>query len=375
MTGNRGDEVRRADARRRGVSTGVLADRMAATLVHHEPGWRLPRLTALARRYNVSAAEIDSAIDELAARHLLRRLPDGQVYRASPAEYYVPLEGLSGLVSHVDPMGGQLVCKSRHVSRRRPPEDIGRSLGLAPGDPVVSIRCIWTVGGEPAALSASYLPERMGHEGPDLGAPPFSPLVAGSPADAAPAGMAPADVLPDADAAPVRPASGAPPVDAPPVDALPVDALPVDALPVDALPVDALPVDGGAPVRGALAGTPLASPRGGVDEGDPVSGDPWGGRGGLAGPGAASARALQIELAPPPPSVARSLHLAVGELVVTVTVSFEDPAAHHPVALTTTMLRPDLFRVVIQATAAPAPDGGTDGLASTWTHSAQGWEP
>jgi hypothetical protein len=39
------------------------------------------------------------------------------------------------------------------------------------------------------------------------------------------------------------------------------------------------------------------------------------------------------------------------------------------------MLRPDLFRIVIQATVAPAPDGSTDGLASTWTRGAQGWEP
>jgi DNA-binding transcriptional MocR family regulator len=94
MTADRADDVRRARARRRRVSAGVLADRMAAALVQHEPGWRLPRLTAMARRFNVSAAEIDAAIDELAARHLLRRLPDGQVYRASPAEYRVPLEGL-----------------------------------------------------------------------------------------------------------------------------------------------------------------------------------------------------------------------------------------------------------------------------------------
>src|SRR5262245_13366612 len=82
----------------------------AAVLVHHEPGWRLPRLTALARRYSVSSAEIDAAIEELAARHLVRRLPDGQVYRASPAEYWVPLEGVFGLVSRVDPMGGHLAC-------------------------------------------------------------------------------------------------------------------------------------------------------------------------------------------------------------------------------------------------------------------------
>jgi DNA-binding GntR family transcriptional regulator len=139
MTADRADDVRRAGSRRRRVSAAVLADRMAATLVHHEPGWRLPRLAAMARRFNVSAAEIDAAIDELAARHLLRRLPDGQVYRASPAEYRVPLEGLSGLASHVDPMGGQLVCKSRQVSRRRPPEDVGRSLGLGAGEPVAMV--------------------------------------------------------------------------------------------------------------------------------------------------------------------------------------------------------------------------------------------
>src|SRR5690348_18312920 len=99
--------------RGRPAAAAVLADRLAAALVHHEPGWRLPRLTALARRYCVSAAEVGAAVDELAARHLVRRLPDGQVYRASPAEYWVPLAGVPGLESHVDPMGGQLVCKHR----------------------------------------------------------------------------------------------------------------------------------------------------------------------------------------------------------------------------------------------------------------------
>jgi DNA-binding GntR family transcriptional regulator len=302
MTADRADDARRAGARRRRVSAGVLADRMAATLVHHEPGWRLPRLTAMARRFNVSAAEIDVAVDELAARHLLRRLPDGQVYRASPAEYRVPLEGLSGLASHVDPMGGQLVCKSRQVSRRRPPEDIGRSLGLGAGEPVLAIRCVWTVGGEPGALSASYLPERLARLWPDLAAPPF-----------------------------------APPGDCPPVDGLPVAA-------------PAAAGAGGSRSRAAGAAGKNTSPA-----------------------PAAQARALQIELAPPPPSVARSLRLAAGEPVAMVTVSFEDPAAHRPVAITTAMLRPDLFRIVIQAAAGP--DGRAGGFASVWTHAAAGWEP
>ena len=305
MTADRADDVRRAGARRTRVSAGVLADRMAATLVHHEPGWRLPRLTAMARRFNVSAAEVDAAIDDLTARHLLRRLPDGQVYRASPVEYRVPLEGLSGLTSHVDPMGGQLVCKSRQVSRRRPPEDIGRSLGLEAGEPVLAIRCVWTVGGEPGALSASYLPERLGQLWPGLEAPPF-----------------------------------APPGDYPPVDGL--------------------------PAAGPAAGVPAAGGDGSPSPAAPAGKD--------AGPAAAARpRALQIELAPPPSSVARSLRLAAGELVATVTVSFEDPAAHRPIAITTAMLRPDLFRIVIQAGAGPGVR--PDGFASVWTHATAGWEP
>ena len=154
----------------------VLADRIAAALIHHEPGWRLPRLTALAHRYNVSATEVDAAIDELAARHLLRRLPDGQVYRASPAEYRLPLEGLAGLSSQVDPMGGELICRSRQVTARRVPEDTGRALGLAPGDTVLVIKCLWLVGGEPGALSVTYLPERLAGLGGEQAPAPLSPL-------------------------------------------------------------------------------------------------------------------------------------------------------------------------------------------------------
>jgi len=139
------------------LSAGVLADRMAAALLHHEPGWRLPRHTALARRYNVTTAEIDAAIDLLARRHLLTRLPDGHVFRASPAEYRLTLEGLPGLATHVDPMGGQLACKSRSVARRRAAEDVARVLGTSPAQELLTVRCLWTVGGEPAAYIVSYL--------------------------------------------------------------------------------------------------------------------------------------------------------------------------------------------------------------------------
>jgi UTRA domain len=272
-------------------AASVLADRIAAALVHHEPGWRLPRLTALARRYSVSVAEVSAAVDELAARHLLRRLPDGQVYRASPAEYLVPLEGLTGLSSSVDPMGGTLTRRSQQVSCRRVPEDTARALGLAPGEAVLVIKSLWLLGGEPGALSATYLPERLAS---------MAGYVAGPPAP----GPGPAD------AAQPEP-----------------------------------------PQAGRL--------------GEAAGGDDWP-EGGWEGPGweAASAvaappgpaglpRAVQLELGPPPPSVARSLRLSSGQPVATVTVQFEDPLAGVPVALSTVMLRPDLFRIVVQA-----PDAG-----------------
>jgi DNA-binding GntR family transcriptional regulator len=143
---------------------GVLADRLAAALVHHEPGWRLPRHTALARRYNVTAAEIEAAVTELIGRHLIRRLADGQLYRASPAEYLIELEGVGGLVSTLDPMGGEIACRSRQVSWRRVPEDIGWALGLPATDAVCVVRYLWTAGGEPAACTTTYLPaEESGH--------------------------------------------------------------------------------------------------------------------------------------------------------------------------------------------------------------------
>jgi UTRA domain/Bacterial regulatory proteins, gntR family len=279
--------------RGRPAAAAVLADRLAAALVHHEPGWRLPRLTALARRYSVSSAEIDAAIEELAARHLVRRLPDGQVYRASPAEYLVPLEGVFGLVSHVDPMGGQLACTSRHTTVRRPPEDIGRSLGLGPGEPVLTVRCVWTVGGEPGALAASYLPEAAAA---DLGVVPITQP--GEEDDTAPG---PQDLS---------------------------------------------------------VNSPLAFPY------------PWR-PADAEGPRPA---AVQIEMGLPPPSAARTLRLAAGEPVATVTVSFAIPATGAPVALTMAMLRPELFRIVVEAAPRQASGKDAGALASAWTHAGDGWD-
>jgi DNA-binding GntR family transcriptional regulator len=269
----------------------VLADRLAAALVHHEPGWRLPRHTALARRYNVSPAEIESAVGELISRHLIRRLADGQLYRASPAEYLIALEGVSGLASSLDPMGGEVACRSRQVSWRRVPEDICWALGLAAAATACVVRFLWTVGGEPAAYTTTYLPAEV----------------------AAPAG---ADVATLPESLCLLPQSNSAQPDTPQTGSQAGEELPLDARP----------------------------------------------------------QALQIEIQPPPPAVARSLRLPAGQPATIVTIRFDDPERSRPVALTIAVLRSDMFRVVLQSPQVPLADGGGS-FAGVWTHLGEDWEP
>jgi DNA-binding GntR family transcriptional regulator len=227
----------------------VLADRMAAALVHREPGWRLPRRTALARRYNVSLTEIDAALGDLARRFLVRRLPDGQLYRASPADYWIPVEGAGGLGTRLDPMGGTIACQTRHVSTREAPQDVAWALHLPSGAPIRVVRCVWASQGDPAAVSTAYLSEPLAGK----------------------------------------------------------DSEPEQDYPSLGSVLNALP-----------------------------------------------AAAVSLEMSPPQPSIARSLRLSPGQLVITVTVRFDDTATGEPAGLTVVMLKPELFRIAIDTSGAPA---------------------
>jgi DNA-binding GntR family transcriptional regulator len=239
------------------AATGVLADRIAAALVHREPGWRLPRRSALARRYNVGMPEIDAAISELVRRSLIRRLPDGQLYRASPAEYLIPVEGLVGLATRLDPMGGEVTCQARHVSQRDAPQDVAWALGVDGEARVRIVRSVWAAAGEPVAISTAYVREA------------FADSLAGE--------------------------------------------------------------DPGF-FEDMLSPVPAASSGGAGSSGDTLS-----------------ARAADLELSPPQPSVARSLRLAPGQPAISVTIRFDDLATGEPAGLTVVILRSELFRVVIHA--------------------------
>ena len=281
----------------------VLADRLAMALVHHEPGWRLPRHTVLARRYNVSTAEIDAAISALVSRHLVRRLPDGQVHRVSPAEYLIPLEGVPGLHSRIDPMAGELTCRTRQTSWRQVPEDIGWALRIDPAEQVWVVHTVWTAGGEPAAYVTAYLSADAAGAIPGIDPPGTDEAGGSAPAGTAsePVGMSAAGEAGEAAGATVLP---------------------------------------GADLTALRAvGRPAA---------------------------------LHVEMQPPPPSVARSLRLSAGQSAAKVTVRFDDQATGRPAALTVAVLRPELFRIVVQTAEMPLPSADAGDATGAWARTTEG---
>lgn len=142
------------------IDAQPIADQLAAGLTHHEPGWRLPRRSALAKKYNVGLDEIDAAIGDLVQRSLVRRLPDGQVYRASPAADWLAVEGAGELGTRLDPMGNAIDRQTRQVSRREAPHDVAATLGWPADAPVHTIRSVWSADGDPVAVSTAYLLDR-----------------------------------------------------------------------------------------------------------------------------------------------------------------------------------------------------------------------
>ena len=87
-----------------------------------------------------------------------------------------------------------------------------------------------------------------------------------------------------------------------------------------------------------------------------------------------SAAALYVEMQPPPPSVARRLQLSPGQPAAVVTVRFDDPVTGRPAALTVTVLRPELFRIVVHTTEMPLPDYEQGRTAGIWARIAETWE-
>ena len=94
--------------------------------------------------------------------------PMARCYRASPAEYVIGLEGVPGLVSYVDAMGGEFSCRSRQVTWRLPPEDISWALRLPADQQVSVVRYLWAAGRRARRAVHHVRPGRLRHAGRTL---------------------------------------------------------------------------------------------------------------------------------------------------------------------------------------------------------------
>ncbi len=70
--------------------------------------------------------------------------------------------------------------------------------------------------------------------------------------------------------------------------------------------------------------------------------------------------------------MARSLRLSAGESAATVTIRFEDCAQPGVIALTVAVLRPELFRIVVESPGIPTPAVSPEGPPGSWTRAVDG---
>lgn len=243
-------------------ATWVLAGRIAMDLVNRDPGWQLPLPSALARRHGVCVDEVHAAVDQLVSQQLVRRSPDGRLYRSSPADYRIWMPGMAGLAASVDPMGGNLTCLSYTASQRPASEDAACALGVPPGEHIGVIRLVWALNGTPAAVSTTYLTGLLDDPHPLAEWLSAAELRGEQPR-----------ILPGGQ-------------------------------------------DGSARRPAALGLRPQAA-------------------------------GVQMEL--PPTSVAKRLRLKAGQMAVLVTVLLGDGSRHQMTAFTAAVLRPDMFRITVQA--------------------------
>jgi GntR family transcriptional regulator len=140
-----------------------------------KPGEPIPSETELAARYRVSQGTVRKAIDELAANNLLVRRQGRGTFVASHLEVRtqfrflrlrpddLPQADLSGEPSASMPgersvQGQVLRSQVLECRRMRGPAEIARVLQLRAGEPLVQVRRLLDLEGEPTVLDEIWLP-------------------------------------------------------------------------------------------------------------------------------------------------------------------------------------------------------------------------
>jgi GntR family transcriptional regulator len=124
-----------------------------------QPGEALPSETRLAERFEVSIGTLRKAIDELVAERI--------VVRHQGRGTFVATHGQRRLLFHffhIVPRGGEKQYpQTRTLSFRRGGADAAEAarLGIAPGDAVIRIRNLLSLGEEPVVVDDLVLPQRL----------------------------------------------------------------------------------------------------------------------------------------------------------------------------------------------------------------------
>ena len=135
----------------------VLARRLGEVITNHEPGWPLPRVSILARMFDVTEADMTAALGELDSARVITRKSAGRYRRMTPAEYRLVLDRHAGLQTQITPVSSSFACTHRTVTWRPVRHYLERVLGIPPGEHGCVIRMSWASAGETVALSTAYL--------------------------------------------------------------------------------------------------------------------------------------------------------------------------------------------------------------------------
>jgi GntR family transcriptional regulator len=123
------------------------------------PGVALPSESRLAGRFDVSIGTLRKAIDELVAERM--------VVRQQGRGTFVATHGANRLLFHffhIVPRGGEKQhprTRTLGFRRSRAQPDEARKLGLGPGDPVLRIRNLLLLQGQPVIVDDLVLPQRL----------------------------------------------------------------------------------------------------------------------------------------------------------------------------------------------------------------------
>lgn len=126
--------------------------------VSWRPGERIPGEVMLCERYGVSRTVVRQALDELEGEgRVVRRKGQGTFVAARKVDESL-FQSLTGLFEDVEARGLHLVSTVRALEFRPAPAEAAAELGVPERSPVLYVERLRSIGAEPWALTATYLP-------------------------------------------------------------------------------------------------------------------------------------------------------------------------------------------------------------------------